>query len=140
MSSGIQSSLLGFQKIQDIIEHFCQFHSFKCQMLRDSEPCQRILRDYLRLIDISRCHPRFYLQDPKEVIDGQFCQCNNFNCPRHKSIPCGGELVCQKNLNSVYQGKAGTNASQPTNTCAMSVCKIEPLTCMLSFHTHRHCC
>lgn len=31
------------------------------------------------------------LQEPTEVIDGRFCECNNFNCPRHEGVPCGGK-------------------------------------------------
>ncbi|KAI6234958.1 Integrin beta-PS [Aphelenchoides besseyi] len=42
---------------------------------------------------VCHCFPR---ANPEEIVSGQFCECDNFNCPRHDRKLCGGhgECVC----------------------------------------------
>ncbi|KAM9723943.1 integrin beta-1-like isoform 2-T2 [Menidia menidia] len=34
-------------------------------------------------------------EDPNEMYHGTFCQCDNFNCPRHNNSICGGNGRCE---------------------------------------------
>lgn len=34
------------------------------------------------------------VQNPEEQISGEFCECDNFNCPRHDRKICAGNGVC----------------------------------------------
>ncbi|KAI6220095.1 Integrin beta-PS [Aphelenchoides fujianensis] len=42
---------------------------------------------------VCHCFPR---ANSEEIVSGQFCECDNFNCPRHDRKLCGGhgECVC----------------------------------------------
>ncbi|XP_078089317.1 integrin beta-1-like [Mustelus asterias] len=34
-------------------------------------------------------------ENPKEVIFGRYCECNNFSCDRYNGLICGGNGICQ---------------------------------------------
>ena len=40
---------------------------------------------------VCSCFPR---ANPEEIVSGQFCECDNFNCPRHDRKLCGGHGTC----------------------------------------------
>lgn len=55
---------------------------------------------------ICSCLPR---PIPGEIVSGQFCECDNFNCPRHDRMLCGGhgECICgQCQCEEGYTGPA----------------------------------
>lgn len=45
-----------------------------------------------------------FIKIPGEIVSGQFCECDNFNCPRHDRMLCGGHgEVCYCNLQHLFQ-------------------------------------
>jgi hypothetical protein len=49
------------------------------------------------------------LQNPYEKISGAFCECDNFNCPRHDRKICAGHGTCvcgQCNCEGKWTGRA----------------------------------
>lgn len=64
-------------------------------------------------------------EDPKEIIDGLFCECNNFNCPRHQNIPCGGEErgYCKCGSCICKDGYHGENCGKVNCTIGAQKCR-----------------
>uniref|UniRef100_A0A913I850 Integrin beta n=1 Tax=Strongyloides stercoralis TaxID=6248 RepID=A0A913I850_STRER len=56
----------------------------KCKKTNDSLPCEG--RGQC-ICGQCQCYTR---SNPDEIISGPFCECDNFNCPRHNRILCNG--------------------------------------------------
>lgn len=60
----------------------------KCKATNDSLVCSG--RGICKC-GVCSCFPR---ANPDEIVSGQFCECDNFNCPRHDRLLCGGHGDC----------------------------------------------
>ncbi|CAD5214572.1 unnamed protein product [Bursaphelenchus okinawaensis] len=58
-------------------------------------------------------------QNPEEIISGQYCECDNFNCPRHDRKLCGGHGTCNCGQCICEEGYTGPACECPlsTETC-----------------------
>jgi len=63
--------------------------------------------------------------DPKKVISGTYCQCNNYNCDRHNGKICGGtqQGICKC-------GKCECTGSYYGENCGKKNCTIANLECL----------
>lgn len=63
-----------------------------CRMNNSTDVCSKNGRC---LCGVCECEVR---ENPEEVIDGKFCECDNFNCERSAGKLCGGhgKCVCKK--------------------------------------------
>lgn len=65
---------------------------------------------------VCHCFPR---ANPEEIVSGQFCECDNFNCPRHDRKICGGHGTCNCGVCQCEPGYTGPACECPlsTDTC-----------------------
>jgi len=70
-------------------------------------------------------------ENPLEIIDGNFCECNNFGCPRHQNVPCGGEDrgFCKCGECTCKQGFWGDNCGQVNCTIGKAKCLKDGIEC-----------
>ncbi|KAL3123583.1 hypothetical protein niasHT_005128 [Heterodera trifolii] len=66
---------------------------------------------------VCECFPR---ANADELVSGQFCECDNFNCPRHDRLLCGGHGDCV----------CGTCQCEPGYTGPACECPISQETCI----------
>uniref|UniRef100_A0A914YYI0 Integrin beta n=1 Tax=Panagrolaimus superbus TaxID=310955 RepID=A0A914YYI0_9BILA len=58
----------------------------------------------------------FQRTNPLEQVTGQFCECDNFNCPRHDRKLCGGHGKCNCGVCECEPGYTGRACECPTST------------------------
>lgn len=61
----------------------------------------------------------FQRSNSEEIVSGQFCECDNFNCPRHDRKLCGGHGICNCGVCQCDPGYTGPACECPLNkdTC-----------------------
>ncbi|XP_069770555.1 integrin beta-1-like [Narcine bancroftii] len=59
-------------------------------------------------------------ENPSEIISGQFCECDNFNCDRSGGLICGGNGICKCRVCECFPNFTG-------NACD---CSIDNSTCI----------
>ncbi|KAH7700324.1 integrin beta-2 [Aphelenchoides avenae] len=59
------------------------------------------------------CFPR---ANAEHRVYGAFCECDNFNCPRHNRMICGGNGTCECGFCQCNPGLTGPACECPTST------------------------
>ncbi|KAJ8920767.1 hypothetical protein NQ315_004907 [Exocentrus adspersus] len=95
-----------------------------------------------------KCHTR---PNPNEVIDGLFCECNNYSCKREAGLLCSGKGICKCGKCSCDGGYTGDACQCPdTNTTCIAlgsnlvcsgygVCNCGQCECTIEGHFGKYC-